>query len=1007
VGEVRLLSAPQARSLPCRMALLGLFLAAWGILLYRLNDVPPGFQHDQTFNTMDAIDVLSGRHTIYFPANFGREPIGIYSAAGVFMITGGHYAWGLRFSSVFWAMLGLATTVAFARRYLSRGAALLAAALMAGSFWFLFAARLGLEPMALLPLAVAMLYLLARGLAPLGGACGVERRSFADFAWAGLAGGLAVYTYLAARSLFLLPILLLVYEIFAARLGRRRYGGGPACLAGARRTQAAPTNLHALKARMAGLLLAFGIMLAASAPLLAYLRDHASTSDRRVAELGAPIAAALRGDLGPLGDKSWEAVRSLLWAGPPAIPYHYNVPGRPALQPVLALLFLAGLVATFARWRRREFLLMAALVLGMAPVLLTGADALYMRGIIALPLLFILVARGVWAVGLLAGSMVSRAAGPGPASSRAWGDAATLLAAVAVLGLLAWHGRESSIAYFRTWARAEETGRIYNADFRAAAAFVSANPSAGQVFIGTDRLLDLDAKTYRLYEPRQGNARWFYLPGNPPLPSLTGGQALYLLPSNVQVLPAALALLAANGGQEFTVPAANAGAPLLRGLRVDRQTVDRALALLGVRPLDTPAIYGDTVRLDAIGAQDQGSRLDVASRWQALGPWPFTPAPGMPPQPPKLALSLTDATGYKWAQADLPAAMPYRTWQSGDEVLEISSLPLPADLLPGSYEFRLALYDDAGGALPVRRGDALASTAPVVAMLDVSTAPSRGEPPAPPYPVGETVTGDELRLSGAWDPPATLVAGVPAQIHVSWRTGSPGVALDTAGLSFWLRALDDAGVVLWEQDAAPLQRLPPLWPAGQTYRLVHPVEPPLSVRATAAARLEICALQGAKALACGLVGWPEIIVHPPLSALPATPEHPVDVSFGGQLSLVGYDLARAGSAYALTLYWQVKAPPPAELRRFVHGVAVPAGEQIVVQADGTPENGGIPMPYWRPGEYIVDRVTLEPPAGQDVLRFYVGWYDPETGLRLPARLPSGEELPDQRLAIPVPLRRVT
>ena len=969
---MRLPSAPLARSLPCRIALLGLFLAAWGILLYRLNDVPPGFQHDQTFNTMDAIDVLSGRHTIYFPANFGREPIGIYSAAGVFMITGGHYVWGLRFSSVFWAMLGLATTLSFAGRYLPRAVALLAAALMAGSFWFLFAARLGLEPVALLPLAVAMLYLLARGL---------ERRSFADFAWAGLAGGLAVYTYLAARALFFLPILMLGYEIVTAWLGRRRTAG--------------TVDVHALKARMAGLLLAFGIMLLVSAPLLAYLRDHASTSDRRVAELGAPIAAALRGDLRPLGDKSLEAVRSVLWAGSPVIPYHYNVPGRPALQPVLALLFLVGLAATFARWQRREFLLMAALVLGMAPVLLTGADALTMRGIIALPLLFILVARGVWAVGLLAGSIVSRAARPGLANSRAWGDAATLLAAVAVLGLLAWHGRESSIAYFRTWAQAEATQRIYNADFRAAAAFVSANPSATQIFIGTDRLLDLDEKTYRLYEPRQSNARWFYLPGNPPLPSPTGGEALYLLPSNVQVLPAALALLAANGGHEFIVPAANASR-LLRGLRVDRLAVDRALARLGVMPVDAPPIYGDTVRLDAIGAWDQGSRLDVASRWQALEPWPFTPAPGMPLQPPKLALSLTDATGYKWAQADLPAAMPYRTWQPGDELLEISSLPLPADLPPGSYELRLALYDDAGGALPVRRGDALTSTAPVVAMLDVSTARARGEPPAPPYPVEQTVSGNELSLAGAWDPPARLVAGVPAQIHVSWRAGSPGVALDTAGLSFRLRALDDAGVVLWEQDVSPLQRLPPLWPGGQTYRLAHPVEPPLSVRATAAAQLELCALRGAKALTCGLVGQPEIIVRPPLNALPVTPEHPVDVSFGGQLSLVGYDLAKAGSAYALALYWQVKMPPPAELRRFVHGVN--EGEQIVVQADGTPEDGGVPMPYWRPGEYIVDRVILQPPAGQDVLRFYVGWYDPETGLRLP----SGEELPDQQLTIPVP-----
>jgi hypothetical protein len=100
-------------------------------------------------------------------------------------------------------MLGVATTLVYARRCLSEGAALVASVLMAASFGFLMAARLGLEPIACLPLAVAFFYFLDRGLA---------HRSLSFFVAAGMAGGLAIYPYLAPRALFLLIPLLLLYE---------------------------------------------------------------------------------------------------------------------------------------------------------------------------------------------------------------------------------------------------------------------------------------------------------------------------------------------------------------------------------------------------------------------------------------------------------------------------------------------------------------------------------------------------------------------------------------------------------------------------------------------------------------------------------------------------------------------------------------------------------------------------------------------------------------------------
>ena len=204
-----------ARSRRVRVLTLLLLLITWTALQFRLNDVPPGFQHDQMFNSTDALDVLQGRHQLYFPANFGREPLGIYATAGAFALAGGHYVWSFRFAGTVWAILGLAATVSLARRYVPAWAALFAAALMAGSFWFVFAGRLGLEPIALMPLSVAMFYFLDRAL---------TRHSYRDAGAAGVFGGLAMYTYLASRVLFALPILLLVSGL--AYTAARRWQAG-------------------------------------------------------------------------------------------------------------------------------------------------------------------------------------------------------------------------------------------------------------------------------------------------------------------------------------------------------------------------------------------------------------------------------------------------------------------------------------------------------------------------------------------------------------------------------------------------------------------------------------------------------------------------------------------------------------------------------------------------------------------------------------------------------------
>ena len=239
------------------------------------------------------------------------------------------------------------------------------------------------------------------------------------------------------------------------------------------------------------------------------------------------------------------------------------------------------------------------------------------------------------------------------------------------------------------------------------------------------------------------------------------------------------------------------------------------------------------------------------------------------------------------------------------------------------------------------------------------------------------------------------MVGAPVDAHLSWQAvGSVGVG----NLHFEVRARSfESGQVLWEQAADPLQPLPPLWPAGQVYRLTHRITPQATSPEAADVQLDVCAVQGGETLACGPIGRPRVIDQPAVVALPRPPQNLTAADWDGQLSLAGYDLARELGKMALTLYWQVERAPAGPLKRFVHAVD-PAG-QIVAQADDIPANGALPMPFWRAGEFVVDRVELQP-GEAGVTSLCVGWYQPDSGERVPV-MQGAQPAPERQVCLPV------
>lgn len=91
----------------------------------------------------------------------------------------------------------------------------------------------------------------------------------------------------------------------------------------------------------------------------------------------------------------------------------------------------------------------------------------------------------------------------------------------------------------------------------------------------------------------------------------------------------------------------------------------------------------------------------------------------------------------------------------------------------------------------------------------------------------------------------------------------------------------------------------------------------------------------------------------------------VDVGFGEEIRLVGYDIEAGltpASARPITLYWQVARKPELRYKYILQLVSQQADGlmQVVTQMEQEPYNGAIPTIWWDPGKTIVEYTNLPP-----------------------------------------------
>ncbi len=295
--------------------LVAILLFAFVVRFTNIENIPVGLYPDVAANGIDALQALeSGDFKLFYPANYGREGLFINIQA-FFISLIGNTVTGLKFASILFGTLSVWGIYLLGRELFQRkGAGLIAAFMLATSYWAINFSRIGFRAIMTTFLLTFSFYFLFRGL---------RTHKWRDFLFSGLIFGLGLHTYIAFRVaplilILLLPALLLSYEKFLKRFWKH------------------------------GLVFALGAFITA-APMLSYFFiTHPEDFASRSSHISIFAPEINKGDiLGTLGKTfSLSLIKYNFWGDQN---WRHNYAPYPVLDPFVGTFFLAGFLAVL--WR--------------------------------------------------------------------------------------------------------------------------------------------------------------------------------------------------------------------------------------------------------------------------------------------------------------------------------------------------------------------------------------------------------------------------------------------------------------------------------------------------------------------------------------------------------------------------------------------------------------------------------------------------------------------------------
>lgn len=418
-------------------------------------------------------------------------------------------------------------------------------------------------------------------------------------------------------------------------------------------------------------------------------------------------------------------------------------------------------------------------------------------------------------------------------------------------------------------------------------------------------------------------------------------------------------------------------------------------------PLTPPVIWDDMLRLVSFRwVQSQaapGEPLLLDLEWQVLR---------APQRDLGLSVRLADRDGGVWYFADVALGQYYAspsTWQAGQRITTHVGIPIPFGAPPGDYAVRVGvatLLTDAGDDKVELSGAqvlACSQTNPCAALVE-------GEDYEPLH----AAFGDGLVLLGYQPGSADVVQGRFASFTLYWQ---PEHAV-TQDVTERVALVDRAGRTVAQIEGPPVAGWFPSsqWAPGQV--LADPLAilvPPKTPPGDYVVRVSLLAPDGRVLPVSGAQdGWDveRIRVRARERQFRAGRiSHPLDVTFGDKVRLLGYDVTqpksgRSPSEVKLTLYWQAIQEMDENYTVFRHLVG-PDGA-LAGQQDGWPRGGDYPTSFWMRGEVVKDECTIvfATEAGPGAYRIEFGLYDAATMTRL-AAVANGARLANEAVVAPV------
>ncbi len=908
--------------------LLPLLAAMLGGAILRvlwLHMAPPALHLDDAVYGLMARMIGRGNWPVFFHTYTGREPLYMYLMAGVFRVFGSTGV-TLRLTSALIGIVTIPLVFLLGRELFSTRVGVLAAAIMAFNYWHISTSRNGYPNILIPPIECLAMVFLWRG---------YRDKSW----WAGALGGafvgLVLYTYLAAR---LFPVTLVLFFVYALIVDTRRW-----------------------VSRIGVLSLAVLAAVIVFAPLgLYFLRNPADFYERASQVLVFETTSDYWSAAMLMGGNLLQNLVGLFWRGDPR--WLFNLPGKPALTPLLALFGFGGLAIVAKNWRRPEYGLLPIWILGMSlPAILT-VDAMpqFQRISGITPALFTLVALGMdRAIAWVQGRAGAR-----------WHTLPLVLAGALLLA----EGAHAGATYFGVWAQEPLNYYHFHGPYEALARHAEPHLRAGDTVVVIAEHYQHPTSLFQ--SPAMRNALWLVADRTVVLPHREEGEVLIYWPHDpYRELPFVEETLL----------------PLVEPVTTLRDPFGgEAVRVYRLPETGAPGGHGAVASLGEVAVLDWGHAptaardepLQVTLQWRVQD----RTAEGR-----TFSVHLVDDRGHRWSQHTDLGFMPEQ-WRPGDTVWQQFEIPLPPGIPAGRYDLRF-LVDDARPMPFAVLVDGRASGYYVpLGAVELTSEGAHVEAPGPGDDFGAALRlRAHSRLGGETLQAPRIVA------QATWQALEP-LAL---GLQAQFELLDPQGQVAHTaREPLAYQYDSAAWSPGEVvtarYELALPDLPAGSYRV----RLTLPGLSGAVDL--GQVQSPGALRRFQVPAI----EHEIGAHVGQDVLLLGYEAdgePTPGTAWNLTLHWQALGTPAADAKVFVH--LVDADGAIRAQADGVPAQWQRPTTDWSRGEVIIDGHALALPGdlAPGEYTVYVGMYDEATWERWPVTDAEGASLPDGRL----PLATVT